>query len=299
MPRQSRFYLGRVLKRSEMTKEKIFEAVREPATIEFRGTRYSFTDFHVFGSPGKEAGFYAKLAKYKQEGAVEIVREDEHASAEAHVHNLIDAASSFVYVPEFSGIAYRHVWNALPREQFERVFKDLVEHNFILAGCDIEPVTDLRTFVMRLSRLDRITELNATVLPPNPLFAPCWKSLGEYLRKRKLSEIQIKEQADAGIETRIKEIAEAVLRTEQTAYALLEMMEPLLEGVGDAALLMAADGYGRGRVKGLEGAHEAVIRTSDNQKSFLLDGDPQPEVLFEAASVAFKKINDERGLEHP
>jgi hypothetical protein len=89
------------------------------------------------------------------------------------------------------------------------------------------------------------------------------------------------------------------LRTEQTAYALLEMMEPLLEGVGDAALLMAADGYGRGRVKGLEGAHEAVIRTSDNQKSFLLDGDPQPEVLFEAASVAFKKINDERGLEHP
>jgi len=39
-----------------------------------------------------------------------------------------------------------------------------------------------------------------------------------------------------------------VLRTEKTAGQLKEMMEPLLEGVGDAALLMAADGYGHARV---------------------------------------------------
>lgn len=299
MSKQTRFYLGRVLKRSEMTKEKIFEAVREPATIEFRGTRYSFTDFQAFGSPGRETGFYAKLAKYKQKGAVEIVREDEHASAETQVRNLIDAASAFVYIPEFSGIAYRHVWNALPRDQFERVFKDLVQHKFILAGCDIEPVTDLRTFVMRLSRLDRITELDATVSPPNPLFGPCWKSLSEYLRKRKLTEIHINEQSAIGIDTRLKEIAVAVLDAEQAAQTLMVLMEPLLHGVGDAALLMAADGYGRARIKGLEGAHETTIRTSDNQKSFLLESDSHPHALFDAASTAFTKISAERGLEHP
>ncbi|MBZ0096867.1 MAG: hypothetical protein K8H75_16045 [Sulfuricella sp.] len=299
MARQSRFYLARVLKRGELTKEKIVEAMREPVTIEFRGTRYSFTDFRAFGAQGQEKGFYARLAKYRQQGAVGVVREDEHASAEAEVRNLIDASSAFVYLPDYSGLAYRHIWNALPREQFERVFKELVEYKFLLAGCDIDPVTDLRTFVMRLSKLDRITELQAAVSPPNPLFAPCWKSLSDYLRKRRLTEIQIKEQADSGIDTRVKEIAEAVLRAEITSSRVLEMMEPLLDGVGDAALLMAADGYGRARVRGREGDQEVVIRTSENQKSFLLDTDPEPEVLFERAFAVFQQISEERGLEHP
>lgn len=299
MARQSRFYLARVLKRGELTKEKIVEAMRDPVTVEFRGTRYSFTDFRAFGGSGQGNGFYARLAKYRQQGAVSVVREDEHESAEAEVRNLIDASSAFVYLPDYSGLAYRHIWNSLPREQFERVFKELIEFKYILAGCDIDPVTDLRTFVMRLSRLDRITELQATVSPPNPLFAPCWKSLGDYLRKRRLTEIQIKEQAEGGIDTRVKEIAEAVLQKDTSSNRVLEMMEPLLDGVGDAALLMAADGYGRARVRGRENDQEVVIRTSENQKSFMLDADPDPEVLFERAFAVFRQISEERGLEHP
>ena len=76
-------------------------------------------------------------------------------------------------------------------------------------------------------------------------------------------------------------------------------MEPLLDGVGDAALLMAADGYGRARVKGVEDGREVVVRTSENQKSFLFDSDPNPSLLFEFAFDAFQRINEERGLEHP
>lgn len=299
MARQSRFYLGRVLKRGELTQQKIVEAMRDPVTIEFRGTRFSFTDFRSFGGNGQPNGFYARLAKYKQQGAVSVVREVEHESAEAEVRNLIDASSAFVYLPDYSGLVYRHVWNALSKEQFERVFKGLVEFKYVLVGCDIDPVTDLRTFVMRLSRLDRITELQATISPPNPLFAPCWKSLSDYLRKRKLTEAQIKEQAEGGIDTRVKEIAEAVLQPDTSSGRVQEMMEPLLDGVGDAALLMAADGYGRARVKGREGDQEVVIRTSENQKSFLLDADPEPQLLYERALMAFQQISTERGLEHP
>lgn len=299
MARHSRFYLARILKRGELTKEKIIEAIRDPVTVDFRGTRYSFTDFQTFGGGGQENGFYARLAKYRQQGAVSVVREDEHESAEAEVRNLIDASSAFVYLPDYSGLAYRHIWSSLPREQFERVFKALIEFKYVLAGCDIDPVTDLRTFVMRLSRLDRITELQATVSPPNPLFAPCWKSLSEYLRKRRLSEVQIKEQSEGGIETRVKDIAEAVLQPEAPSGRVLEMMEPLLDGVGDAALLMAADGYGRARVRGRESDQEVVIRTSENQKSFLLEADPPPEVLYERALRVFRQISEERGLEHP
>jgi len=298
--KQARYYLGRVLKRSEMTAEKLATAVRGPVTVEYRGTRYSFIDFEAIGTPADAGGFYAKLVKYKQQGAVTVVHEELHASQSAEVANLIDAASPFVYVPQFSGIAYRHIWNALPSNQFERVFKELVERKYdnFFIGCDVEPITDFRTFVTRLSKLERITELQASVVPPNPLFGPCWESLADYLRQRRLEELQIKEQAAAGIRTQLKEIAEAALR-DAAADAWQQLMEPLLDGVGDAALLMAADGYGRGRVRGLEHGKDVVIRTSENQKSFLFDSDPNPGRLFEYAYNQLKQNAEVQGLKHP
>jgi hypothetical protein len=300
MSKQAKYYLGRVQKRGELTAAKIAEAMREPETIEYRGTRYSFIDFQTFGLPGKETGYYAKIAKYKQLGAVEVVHEAQHASAAAEVPNLIDVSSPFVYLPGFSGIAYRHIWNAFPSEQFEKVFKDLIEAKYqkFFVGCDIEAIADLRTFVTRLAGLDRITELQATVFPPNPLFGPCWKSLSEYLLKRKLKEAAIKEEGIQGIETKLPEIAAALL-SDKPAAEMVALMEPLLDGLGDAALLMAADGYGRARVKGSERGRNVIIRTSENQKSFLFEGDPHPTRLFEQTFNAFGKINEERGLEHP
>lgn len=73
MTKQARYYLGRVLKRAELTPEKLAAAVREPVTVEYRGTRYSFIDFEAIGSPAEAAGFYAKLVKYKQQGAVTVI----------------------------------------------------------------------------------------------------------------------------------------------------------------------------------------------------------------------------------
>lgn len=300
MGRSARYYLARILKRGTLTSDNVALAMQNPVTVEYRGTRYSFIDFEAFGPPGNKLGFYAKLAKYKQQGAVEVVHEEQHASAETEVRNLIDAASPFAYLPDFSGLAYRHIWNGFPRDRFERVFKELVESKFekFFVGCDIERVTDLRTFVMRLSKLERITELQATVLPPNPLFGPCWKSLSEYIIARKLVEAQIREQAPSGIETKLKEIAVAVL-TDQPAEQLAPLMEPLLGGVGDAALLMAADGYGHAKVRGVEENREVIIRTRENQKSFMFDSEPNPQLLFEHAYRAFQKLDEERGLERP
>ncbi|MDP2095132.1 MAG: hypothetical protein Q8K50_14765 [Hydrogenophaga sp.] len=300
MAKQTRFYLGRVLKRGGIDAEKIAAAVEQPVTIEYRGTRYSFIDFEPMSAAGASSGFYAKLVKYKQQGAVTVVHEELHASRSAEVQNLIDVASPFVYVPQFSGIAYRHIWNAMPSDQFERVFKELVETKYqkFFVGCDVEPISDFRTFIKRLSRLDLITELRAKVVPPNPLFGPCWKSLSEYLRKRKLEEAQFVEIGGAGIQTRLKDIAASV-QAEDKPTNWPELMEPLLDGVGDAAILMSADGYGRGVVKGVEEGKSVVIRTSENQKSFLFDPDPSPLRLFEIAYDQLQRVSDEQGLEHP
>ena len=300
MTKQVKYYLGRIQKRGDLTGAKIVEAMREPKTVEYRRTRYSFIDFQTFGLAGNETGYYAKIAKYRQRGSVEVVHEAKHESVAEEVPNLMDVSSPFVYLPSSSGVAYPHIWNTFPSTQFEKVFKDLIETKYqnFFVECVIEASADLRTFVKRLAGLDRITELQATVFPPNPLFGPCWRSLSEYLLKRKLKEATIKEEGIQGIETRLPEIAAALL-TERPAAEMIELMEPLLGGLGDAALLMAADGYGRARVKGLERGRNVIIRTSENQKSFLFEGEPHPTRLFEQTSDAFEKINNERGLAHP
>jgi hypothetical protein len=301
MAKETRFYMARITKRGELSTPNIIEALRNPETIEVRGTRYSFMNFIAFGAPGQETGFYAKLVKYKQKGEVGVVHEDRHELSLESVDNMIEAESAFVYLPGFSGLAYRNVWNSLTKDQFERVFVALIEQKYqqFFVGCDIEPVTDLRTFVMRLAKLDRITTLEAFIKPPNPLFGPCWESLGKYVKKRELDELKIKEESPQGINTNVLKIAQAVMNSNEGEAKLTQMMETLLDGVGDAALLMAADGFGKAKVVGLEDSRSVTIRTSENQKSFLLDADPDPKLLFDVAFEQFQKINDDRYLRHP
>lgn len=301
MAAQSRFYMARVIKLGELTTEKIVAAIENSAFVQIRGNRYTFTDFRYFGPKEKPQGIYARLAKYKPDGAVEVVHQDAHVVGREQIENLIEASSPFVYLPEFSGIAYKHVWNALPREQFERAFSEVIEmsQQKFFVRCQLEPVTDLRTFVARLAKLDRLTVLQATVKPPNPLFGPCWKSLNDYIKKRRLEAVQIKEEAASGIETNIQRIAQAIDSKNISPDDLKGMMESLLDGVGDAALLMAADGYGRAKVVGVEESKTVVIRTSENQKSFILEKDPAPEELYKVAYEQFSKINEDRYLEHP
>ena len=301
MPVQSRYYMSRVIKIGQLTTEKIIAAVENPAFISMRGTRYTFTDFERFGPAEKPTGVFARLAKYRPEGAVDVVRQEAHLSGREAVENLIEAASPFVYLPEFSGIAYRHLRNAFPREQFERAFCELIDESQqkFFAKCQLEPITDLRTFVARLAKLERITVLQATVKPPNPLFAPCWKSLNDYIKKRQLDEVQVKEESATGILTNVQQLAGIIESNAGSPSRLLQMMEPLLDGVGDAALLMAADGYGRAKVVGIESQRTVVIRTSENQKSFVIARDPTPTELFEVAYGHFSKVSTERSLEHP
>ena len=69
--------------------------------------------------------------------------------------------------------------------------------------------------------------------------------------------------------------------------------------MGDAALLMATDGYGKGKVEG-EGVDDrrVVIRTSDTIESFLFDTDPDPAALYEETRRHLEEISQRRGLGH-
>src|SRR5690606_9861933 len=68
--------------------------------------------------------------------------------------------------------------------------------------------------------------------------------------------------------------------------------------IGDAAILMAADGYGKGSVRGKQGDDVIVIRTSETVRNFSFERDPDPEKLYKKTNGILERIKEERHMEH-
>jgi hypothetical protein len=308
MPQTARYYLSRVIKLGELDDAKIINAIREPVSISRFNFDYTFIDVEVVGK--RPTYVFGRLAKYQPKAEVEVVETRKHEQAHRNVANLLVAASPFVFIPDLSALAYQHIWHQLEREQFEQYFADLIieKHGGFFVDCAIRPISDLRSFVVKLSRLDTIQRINATVFPPNPLFGPLWKSLGEYVRTRNLAEVAVREQAQdpKGIDTRISEVAETLLSVEdasgKSAESAIRKASSLLSetttGIGDAAILMAADGYGKATIEGTQNKKRVTVRTRDTHRSFRFDREPSHEELFTIARAELERVNLERGLEH-
>jgi len=238
---------------------------------------------------------FGRLSKYAKQGHVTLVDEKLKSQIDALAENLLEASSPFIYLPEFSGLAFLHVWNNIQEDVFTRRFEAIIEaaYNNFFVKCEVEPVTDYKVFAQKLRTIDTFTEISAKVYPPNPLFGRLWGDLNSYVKKRNASNVTVKETSSIsqGINTNIINLVVNVLQNPK-----YQPENP--PDITDAAILMAADGYGKGTVTGFENGHEIVIKTSDNHKSFLFDKTPTPEALLEKAIKEFQKISTERDMEH-
>ena len=294
MSKRGRFYLGRVVKLGRLNQTNLIEAINK-ATVLTIG-KYTWTITDVEQDDACEFPFiFGKLAKFSREGHVTVVDSMSKSQVDAIAPNLLVASSPFVYIPKFSGIAYLHVWNGIQQDLFVKRFKAIIEatHGNFFVDCTIEPISDYRSFVAKLSSLERFIHLQAKVHPPNPLFGRCWKSLNEYLKHRNADEVNISEfkEDGTGIKTEIVDLVRSLI--DDPHY------EPLaVPDITDAALLMAADGYGRGKVVGYENDSIVTIRTADTQRSFLFPKDPLPTDLAKEASKHLEKIAKQRNMTH-
>lgn len=294
MERRGRYYLGRVIKLGTLDQSRLMDAIANAATLTIGKFRWTITNT-IDKRTEKPAFVFGRLAKFSAEGHVTVVDTSTRSEVDAVAQNLLVASSPFVYLPEFSGIAYLHVWNGIQEEQFSRRFKNVIEATYqnFFVDCSIEPLADYREFSAKLKGIDRFTELSARVYPPNPLFGRYWDSLRKYMRERNAAEVAVKESQEGqqGLKTEIVQYLDQILKDPQSRPA-----KP--PAVTDAALLMAADGYGAGKVAGIQDDTEIVIRTSDTQKSFLFAKEPVPEELAEEASKRFQQISVERNMKH-
>jgi hypothetical protein len=292
--RRGRYYLGRVIKLGALNKEKLLDAIAGAATIPVGKSLWTITN--VIDRRQEDIPYiYAKLAKFSHDGHVTVVDTSTKSEVEALTPNLLIASTPFVYLPEHSGIAYMHLWNVIENEVFTRRFKGIIEATYdnFFVHCSIEPVADYRAFGQKLRGLQRVRELAAKVHPPNPLFGRLWASLDRYVKNRNASEVAVRETQDegAGLATDLPNLVESILK------------DPKYEpdgavAIGDAAMLMAADGYGTGRVVGDQDGEEVVIRTSDTQKSLLFAKEPESEALAKEADKLFRRVTKERDMKH-
>ncbi|WP_146744635.1 hypothetical protein [Herbaspirillum rubrisubalbicans] len=270
------------------------EAILNSPIVEIGKFDWTITDV-IDGREEHTPFVFGKLSKYAKEGEVLVVDEASKSQVSASAHNLLQASSPFVYLPEYSGMAFLHVWNGIQEKLFPRRFKAIIEaaYDNFFVGCEIEPVADYRAFSAKLKSIDHFTEISAKVYPPNPLFGRLWESLHEYIKKRHASDVLIKETSSKpeGLETAIGSLVEKLIENNQ-----YEPDKP--PDIADAALLMAADGYGTGKIIGLEGNAEVVIRTSDSQRSFLFTKDPIPSDLVRITTIQFSSVSEERDMRH-
>lgn len=292
--RRGRYYMARVIKLGELNQTKLLDAIIEAPVVAIGQFEWTITDV-VDRRDATEPFVFGNLAKYSKEGTVKIVDESAKHQVQARAQNLLVASAPFVYLPQFSGLAYLHVWNGIQEDVFARRFKVIIEaaYDNFFVDCTIEPVVDYRAFLEKLRSLDRITELSAKVHPPNPLFGRLWGSLDTYVKKRQADEVSVRETTEKpnGLSTQLLVLIQNIL--ENPKYEPNEVPD-----ITDAAMLMAADGYGSGKAIGTEGQHEVVVRTSESQKSFLFEKEPEAGLLATAAQVQFDKVSTERDMKH-
>jgi hypothetical protein len=245
VPKQYRYYLGRVSKAGVLSTKDLIDAILKPATITKNSYSYTFTNMHY---DEKNNYIFGKLVKFIPEGEVETIEPLKHLETSVYITHKKESSSPFVIVLDYMGIAYPTIWNGLLKEQFENFFSALIKEKFenFFVSCKIEPVIDIRTFIERVSEIDKVDKISATVVPPNPLFGPAWKELKEYMDKRNSGEVTISEKtkhAD-GLKTKIKIIISSLL----DSNADKNSFDNKPYDISDAAILMATDGYGRAKI---------------------------------------------------
>lgn len=295
MPKKiGKYYLARITKPPRISQDALMDAIVSAVTLRLGKFSWAITD--ILDRRTETIPFiYGRLAKFQPQGQITIVDTANRLQAEAEVTHLLIATSPFVYLPTFSGIAYLHVWNQIQEDTFARRLKAILEATFLhfFFECDIEPISDYRAFSARIRELTTITEISAKVHPPNPLFGRLWEPLRDYLKVRNASEVRVKEtnETGSGLNTALSELIQRIL--DNPNY-----QPDAPPAIGDSALLMAADGYGTGKVCGIRDDQLIVIQTADTQKSFSFSPSPNPEDLADIAATHFRRVSDDRGLHH-
>lgn len=286
------YYISRVIKLGELNHELLISAINKPPIVSAGKFNWTITDI-VDKTDAANPYIFANLSKYFDVGEVKLIDEKYKRQVSSETQDLLKASTPFIYLPDFSGIAYMHVWNEIDESTFPRRFQEVIEAAYggFFVRCELDPISDLRSFLTKLNALEKITELSAKVHPTNPLFGRLWEDLDKYVKDRNADQVTVHETSSSGLHTKIKELIAGILKNKKWA-------PETPASITDAAILMAADGYGVGSATGIENSEKVVIKTSKTRKSFIFSKKPNPDDLAKKVRKIFSAISVERDMSH-
>ncbi len=128
------YYMSRVIKLGLLNQEKLLDAVLSAPVIE-RG-KFDWTVTDVVDARTAEIPFvFGNLVKYSREGKVIVIDEPAKQQLGADAPNLLEASAPFVYLPDYSGLAYLHVWNGIQYDVFARSMRPPSTWAILIASC--------------------------------------------------------------------------------------------------------------------------------------------------------------------
>ena len=277
--------------------EKIYNAIKSPQAFYCYDSGWSFFDAEVNERDG--VSFIAgRLSKFDPKAEVVISDPESQKESIQPEPNMRVASSHFVYIPSVSGVAFSKASPHIEENKFADRFSSVIKHtheNFFV-DCKIQLIADLPKFAQELMTLETVYQISANLKLPNPIYGHLWGHLRNYMKNRRSDKMLIREEA-IGREQLRTELPKIVYEvSKQTAE---ERFKPENElPIGDSAILMAADGYGSGHVKGTNNGKKIIIKTSETPRNFSFDEEPSNMELFEEAYSIFKDIENERHLKH-
>ncbi|WP_110666767.1 hypothetical protein [Salinicola halophilus] len=296
MARNGTYYLGRVIKTGALETEHIKSALRSSESFTTYGSSWTFLDVEEL-SDGSATYFFGRLVKYDPDAEVTVVDPEARREVRQREPNMTIASSPFVYIPDHQGLAFLHVAGQISYETFMSRWSSVVNasHFQILSNCSVEAVSDIESFTKKVKALDNIYFISSTVSPPNPMFGPLWENLKNYLVSRKTDRMKIEEDGAPAqpINTELAQHMERMLVDEEASSPLSETLP-----IGDAAILMAVDGYGKGVIRGKRGDKIVTIKTSETTMNFTFPRDPDPFGLYKKAAGVFEEIKSQRHMRH-
>ena len=242
----TRFSFGRLnlIAEYEDKEQFLLKGLKTDKLLTVRGHQWGYFEVErmdLLG--GMLAGYLVKLRAVQPEEVVDLRT---HGLALTDVENRVIAKSRF-YMHIVTGlIAYQivsgHIYGDLFRRYFAKLFVEGYGDFFVNA--DIQAVEERTKFLETLATYERVRQVTIKLHPSNPSFAPTYRRVDERLKK-----LQVKGY---------REIYSA------------ERGEGLAVGDDEeirSKVVMAEDGYGEARAKGMRAGHEQTISTLENPMS--------------------------------
>ena len=270
-PNVHTYYFGRLnlMGAWEDKQEFLYKALKSGAVESKRGFKYGIFDVQEISLQGQKFA-HGRLVKYKPVLEGEVVDEQKGKVVEGGLPHGVVAKSDFFLHYHSEVIAYRPIANRLSSAQFREMFARLIEtahHNFFISA-SLEVIEEEFGIIEAVRRFQVVQRIVVEVHPTNPSNRKTYQRIDERLKRLKAQ--RMKQSIEGGEHGLNKDALE-----EDDIYA---------------GLVMAADGYGRGRVQGILDGAKVTISTGQSpiKKEVLFTGSHK-EVLRQLLPV-FERI---------